>query len=208
MADQYELIKYKGRMKIKKVEDELKDSQFHLTEEELKKVEDNAPSNRDRVMIELMGRCGLRRNEARSLKIEDIDFGRGFLHLKITKRSKRRSVPVPRDTLRELKWLVGKRQTGWVFLSKRGHRLSNTQINRIVAKAGENAGITPPNPKKKHIHPHMLRHTFAWMWKHSGKRMDILQLVLGHSTITTTTEMYGTPSLSDIKEEFEKESQI
>jgi len=203
-STQYEAVRYKNKIKIRKVKDTLKDSQFHLTEEELKKLEDNAPSNRDRVMIELMGRCGLRRNEVRCLKVEDIDFDRGFLHLKITKRSKKRSVPVPPEVLRELKWLVGKKEHGWVFESQKGGRLANTQLNRIVAKAGKLAGITPPNPKKRHIHPHLLRHTFAWMWKHSGKRMDILQLVLGHSSITTTTEMYGTPSLQDIKEEFNK----
>ncbi|MBW1812293.1 MAG: site-specific integrase [Deltaproteobacteria bacterium] len=77
-------------------------------------------------------------------------------------------------------------------------------MNRIVSKAGLRAGIQNPNPSLKNINPHLLRHSFSGNAKKGGLRIDVLSLILGHSSTKTTMDMYGTPNIDDIQEEYEK----
>jgi len=206
MENEYTATKYKGKIVVRPIKDVNKDSEYFLTQEQIEKLINNAPSNRDKVMLELMAFCGLRRDEVRSLKIENIDFENGWLNLTHTKRGKKRTVPVTKDVLRDLSWLVGKKQRGWLFESRNGNRLSLQQINNIVAKSGKNAELPNPNPKLRYINPHILRHSFSRNALKKGMRMEVLQKILGHSSVTTTINIYGVPSLEDIKNEYEKVS--
>lgn len=202
---EYQATKYKGILHIKPKQGPLdKHGKYHLTKEELNHLEDNAVSNRDRIMISMMCRCGLRRAETRSMKIENIDFKRQRVFLEITKRSKPRVVPITTTLTRELKWLIGKREQGWTFESQKGNRLSLMQVNRIVAKAGKRAGLTNPDPSYKNINPHLLRHSFVYHAKKKHLKGEALSRIIGHSNTRLTEEMYGTLSMDDIQVDYDK----
>ena len=198
------VTKYADKLTVREVEDTNKGSEFFFSDDEIKRLIRAAPSNRDKVLIELLAYCGLRRDEARQLKIEDVDWENSWLNLTLTKRGKRRSVPVSKEVLNDLKWLAGQRKKGLFFESRETGTLNKSQINRIVAKAGETAGLKNPNPKLKNINPHLLRHSFSRRFLRNGGRMEVLQKLLGHSSITTTIDVYGRPSMADIQKEYER----
>jgi site-specific recombinase XerC len=74
----------------------------------------------------------------------------------------------------------------------------------IVAAAGEAAGLTNPNPRRSRINPHLLRHSFARHYLDAGGSLRALSYILGHSSIVTTGDVYGTPSVAFIEEEYRR----
>ena len=202
--EEYTAVKYADKITIKEVENVNKGSEYVLLPEQIQNLINHAPSNRDKVMIELMGFCGLRRDEVRLLRVELVNNQDHVLHLVNTKRGKKRVVPISNDILRDLSWLAGQRKTGYLFESREGVKLSRSQINRILGSTGQRAGITNPNPRLKNINPHLLRHSFARNFLRSGGRKEVLQKILGHSSITTTIGIYGAPSIQDLKDEYNK----
>ena len=70
------------------------------------------------------------------------------------------------------------------------------------------AGIENPNPSLKNINPHLLWHSFSGNAKKEGLRIDVLSLILGHASTKTTMDVYGTPNIDDIQEEYEKKLEI
>ena len=80
--------------------------------------------------------------------------------------------------------------------------MSTVSINNVVKQAGARAKLVNPNPRLNNINPHLLRHSFARNWLARGKRKEILRMILGHESIKTTMDVYGEPSLEEIKQEF------
>lgn len=196
---------------IKEIKSVNEGSEFFLLPEQIKKMEDSCESSKDYAITLLLSRCGVRRMEVTHLKIEDIGFGRvskdndnGWLHLVSTKNAVKRDVPVDRETLRQIKHVIGKRKYGFVFLSDSGSSISNRNINYIVEKIGEKAEIEHPNPDKKRLNPHIFRHSFARNFLRAGGRLEVLQKILGHANINTTIAIYGKPSLNDLQDEYNK----
>lgn len=97
---------------------------------------------------------------------------------------------------------------GYIFpavssLNKNGH-ISNTEINRIVARAGHKAQLHNPIPELKNINPHILRHSCARMLKDRGLSLEVVQKVLGHLSYKTTMDLYGTKSITEMDDELKK----
>jgi len=80
-------------------------------------------------------------------------------------------------------------------------------INKIVAKAGRRTGITNPNPRLKHINPHIFRHSIASYLKNKGFSAEWIQNFLGHAFYNMTMDMYGTLSIDEMQQETEKRFQ-
>lgn len=194
----------KGVSVVHEREDTNQGSEFFLTHDQIKTILNNCKTIRDRTMIEIMFYCFMRRDEVRSLRIEDIDFQNKWLNLTITKGKKRRCVPILDSVLADLRLVAGNRTQGWVFLSNKNNRLSNVQLNRITGDAANRAGLKNPDPKKHHINPHIFRHSSARLFLKNGGRIEILQKLLGHASITTTVHIYGKPSLDDIISDYVK----
>lgn len=184
----------------------VKESVYYLKPEEITRLITFAPSLRDRVIIKILARTGMRRAELRDIDIEDIDFEKRRIHIKSGKGKKPRTVPVDIDTLQDIKFLIGSRKEGkLITTTKSGNKtVSLKQINEIVAKCGKLAGIKHPNPAKKNINPHLLRHSFARNARVKGMPIEILQQILGHKSIKTTIDVYGTPSMESVQSEYEK----
>jgi integrase/recombinase XerD len=141
---------------------------------------------RDTAMLELLYATGLRVSELIHVKIEDLVMDAGFLRT-FGKGSKERIVPfgdAARDAIvayleRGRPELV-KQADPHLFLSRRGRSMSRQSFWMKIVKYARLAGIT------SQISPHVLRHSFATHLLENGADLRSVQLMLGHSDISTT----------------------
>jgi integrase/recombinase XerC len=147
---------------------------------------------RDQCIVELLYGCGLRVGELTGLDVHAgrdaagwIDVPDACVHV-LGKGGKRRSVPVGGPALKALAaWLAargGWAQTGEeaLFVSRRGQRLTASQVRSRLKRNALVAGLPT------HVHPHMLRHSFASHLLQSSGDLRAVQELLGHANITTT----------------------
>lgn len=147
--------------------------------------------HRNRAMLEMLYSSGLRVSELVELKKSQIFTEIGFLKI-VGKGNKERLVPVGKDALKYLKIYqeeVRVHQTPtkgheeFVFLNRRGQKLTRVMVFLIIKKTAVQAGIT------KNISPHTFRHSFATHLIEGGADLRAVQEMLGHESITTT-EIY------------------
>jgi integrase/recombinase XerC len=147
---------------------------------------------RDRCMVELLYGCGLRVGELVGLDVQAGSGAAGWIdpagaeaHV-LGKGSKRRSVPVGAAALEALRaWLavrsqLAKADEAALFVSTRGTRLTPSQVRTRLKRRALAAGVS------SHVHPHMLRHSFASHLLQSSGDLRAVQELLGHAHITTT----------------------
>ena len=187
-------------------------SQFHLTEDQIKVLIRHADKLRDKVIIKLLAYCGLRRFELAKIQIGDIDFITKKIRILGKKGIDRLATLFSDQLVDDLKlyiqYVLGNPRQGYLFpavssLNKVDH-ISTTEINRIVAKAGNQAQLHNPVPGLKNINPHILRHSCARILKDRGLSLEVVQKVLGHLSYKTTMDLYGTKSISEMDEELKK----
>ncbi|HSP16991.1 MAG TPA: site-specific tyrosine recombinase XerD [Thermoanaerobaculia bacterium] len=141
---------------------------------------------RDAAMLELLYATGLRVSELIHVKIEDLVMDAGFLRT-FGKGSKERIVPfgdAARDAMvaymeRGRPELV-KQADPHLFLSRRGRPMSRQSFWMKIVRYARQAGIS------SHISPHVLRHSFATHLLENGADLRSVQMMLGHSDISTT----------------------
>ena len=142
---------------------------------------------RDRLIIECMYACGLRVSEVCSLKIKDIRFSDCYLRI-LGKGDKERIVPFYAHLGKDLKDYLHSVRPMWVkdldcpyvFVNQRGKPLTSRGVQFLLDKAVVNAGLDV------HVHPHMLRHSFATHLLDNGADLRVVQELLGHSSLSTT----------------------
>lgn len=150
---------------------------------------------RDRALVQLMHRCGLRISEACSVRLGDVNWSSGDIRV-IGKGDKERTVYADPGTLALLdRWVQERgrhtrtrRDDAPMFVNVRtgvrGQRVTTDAIEKMVRRRMLHAGI----PREK-AHPHVLRHTFASELLAAGRSLEELRELLGHSSIRTT-EIY------------------
>lgn len=147
--------------------------------------DDDTLAIRDRAMLELIYSSGLRLAELISLNLNDIDFNDRILTV-TGKGNKTRSVPVGRHAIKAIKlWLKSRgsmvdETEQALFISSRGKRISPRSVQDRLKKWAIKQGL--PN----HVHPHMLRHSFASHLLESSGDLRAVQELLGHADISTT----------------------
>ena len=129
-----------------------------------------------RVMLLTLYNLGIRLNEARNIKWENIDFENRTITV-TGKGNKERKLPYGIWLYEELQKL--KPGTGYVFLSRRNNRPIQN-IRKAIQRAKEKTGI------KKRIYPHLLRHSFATHLLDRGVNLRVIQGLLGHAQVQTT----------------------
>ena len=153
---------------------------------------DSTLSARDACIAELLYGCGLRVGELLGLDVAASGSAAGWIdaadasaHV-LGKGSKRRSVPVGKPALLALaQWLAARSQLARpgesaLFVSNRGTRLTPSQVRSRLKAQAVAAGVPA------HVHPHMLRHSFASHVLQSSGDLRAVQELLGHANITTT----------------------
>lgn len=146
---------------------------------------------RNKAILETMYSCGLRVSEVVNLKISGLYLDVGFL--KVTgKGDKERLVPIGSEAIKCIKIYKDKIRVhqpiqpgseDFLFLNRRGKKLSRVMIFYIIKDLTLKAGIT------KIISPHTFRHSFATHLVEGGADLRAVQEMLGHESITTT-EIY------------------
>ena len=179
-------------------------AEFTLSEQEIQQLIDTATTFRNRILIRALSLTGIRREELCNLDVADVQFDRQRILIRHGKGDKSRIVPFSDSLTSDLKTLIGRRSKGPVFISQRGGRLNPRAVNYIVEDAGKRANLTNPNPERKTINPHLLRHSFARHYLHNGGRMHLLSQILGHRNVSITHEVYGTASEEEIQDEYRK----
>lgn len=141
---------------------------------------------RDLAMAELFYSSGLRLSELAALDVRGgLDLGEGEVTV-LGKRAKRRTVPVGDKARRALAaWLAVRGQLAHaeepaLFVSQRGTRLSVRMIQTRLKQLALRSGLGV------HLHPHMLRHSFASHVLQSSGDLRAVQELLGHANIATT----------------------
>lgn len=145
---------------------------------------------RNRAIIEILYSCGLRVSEVCNIKIGDLFLDDDLLRV-MGKGSKERLVPIGENAKDYLKSylhnyrynFVVKIKNNEIFLSKNGKKLTRARINQVLKDCSNLANIP------KNISPHTLRHSFATHLLEGGADLRYVQLLLGHSDISTT-EIY------------------
>ena len=189
---------------------QVKDGQFHLTTRQCNKLISKSDTMRDALVMRILIETGIRREEVS--KLETLNFFQKKKSLVVIgKGNKERIIPVTNELNQSLKfYLADSKQgkKGYLFPSRQSNCKNSPirveTVNEIVKRAGVNADIKNPNPRLKHLNPHLLRHTFAHKWKHLGMSWDKLAMVMGHESVSTTINIYGLPNYEEV-EKFMKE---
>ena len=161
----------------------------HQVEALLKAPDSDTPLGlRDRAMLELMYASGLRVSELVGIALHELDLRAGVLRV-AGKGRRERLVPFGEEAqwwlekyLREARPVIlGGQQSEAVFVTQRGGPMSRVMFWIIVKKNARQAGITTP------LSPHTLRHAFATHLLNHGADLRVVQMLLGHVDISTTT---------------------
>ena len=143
--------------------------------------------HRDRAMLEVLYATGVRVSELISLKMSQINLNQGVLRI-VGKGDRERLIPLgdeAQDWIRE--FIEGprieillERQTDYLFPTRRGDRMTRQAFWHIIKRYAKKAGVS------KKLSPHTMRHAFATHLLNNGADLRVVQLLLGHSDVSTT----------------------
>lgn len=138
---------------------------------------------RDRAILELLYSSGLRLAELVGLDLIDLALSDGLVRV-VGKGSKERIVPVGQKAVRALTdWLLVRPQLAKdehaVFVGEKGARINPSVVRARIRELGN-------QELGQHVHPHMLRHSFATHVLESSQDLRAVQEMLGHANISTT----------------------
>lgn len=155
-----------------------------LAAEEVERLLGALEQPKYRVFFMTVYATGLRVGEACRLETRDIDATRAVIHVREGKGQKERFVMLSPRLLRVLRvyWAQQRPAEPWLFASsRRGYCLNPDSAREALKLAATKAGI------EKKVTPHVLRHSFATHLLEGGTELRVIQVLLGHSSIKTTT---------------------
>lgn len=158
---------------------------------------------RNKAMLEVMYATGLRVSELVNLELSNINLNEGYVRC-FGKGNKERIVPLGEIALKYLKIYIDDYRDSLkkrclcdkIFLNNHGKGITRQGFFIILKEIAEEKGI------KKNITPHMLRHSFATHLLNNGADLRSIQVMLGHSNLSTT-QIYTNVSNEVLKENYE-----
>ena len=150
-----------------------------LNKEEITKMIESTYNIKHKLIIMFLYYAGLRLNEVRNLKWQDIDFNREIIHIKTAKGDKERIVFLHKKLI-EILEIYGEKNGEFIFISQRDRKYNKRTIQQIVKQSSKKVEI------KKNVTPHTLRHSFATHLLESGADIRYIQQLLGHKNLKTT----------------------
>ena len=163
-----------------------------LTEEEVESllsapVVSDPLGNRDRAMLEVLYATGLRVSELVNLRHGQVNINQGVIRI-LGKGNRERLIPLGEEAMRWLTEFASgarseillERQTDYLFPTRRGDRMTRQAFWHIIKRYARKSGIS------KELSPHTLRHAFATHLLNHGADLRVVQMLLGHSDLSTT----------------------
>ena len=163
-----------------------------LTEEEVESLlaapAVNDPlGNRDRCMLEVLYATGLRVSELVNLRAGQVNLNQGVIRI-LGKGNRERLIPLGEEAVRWLgefsrgprSEILLERQTDYLFPTRRGDRMTRQAFWHIIKRYARKASVN------KDLSPHTLRHAFATHLLNHGADLRVVQMLLGHSDLSTT----------------------
>jgi len=163
-----------------------------LTEEQveslLKAPDTSDPlGNRDRAMLEVPYATGLRVSELVNLTMKQVNMNQGVMRI-TGKGDRERLIPLGEEAQHWIEEFVQgprgeillERQTEYLFPTRRGNRMTRQAFWHIIKRYAAKAGV------EKNLSPHSLRHAFATHLLNHGADLRVVQMLLGHSDLSTT----------------------
>ena len=143
--------------------------------------------HRDRTMLEVLYATGLRVSELVNLKYQQVNLNQGVIRV-VGKGNRERLIPLGEESVRWLAEFVRgprveillERQTEYLFPTRRGDRMTRQAFWHIIKRYAKKAAI------QKELSPHTLRHAFATHLLNHGADLRVVQMLLGHSDLSTT----------------------
>jgi integrase/recombinase XerD len=143
--------------------------------------------HRDRTMLEVLYATGLRVSELVNLKLIQVNLNQGVLKI-VGKGNRERLIPLGEEAVQWIQqFLQGprveillERQTDFLFPTRRGDRMTRQAFWHIIKRYARKAGVS------KDLSPHTLRHAFATHLLNHGADLRVVQMLLGHSDLSTT----------------------
>lgn len=170
------------------------DERMIVSIEEIKALYEAAATLRDKAMLGIIYGCGLRRNEAVQLNINDIHFNTQLLYVREGKGKKRRVIPMTEKIIKDLKnyylqerhsytSVKAKQNEEAFILNNYGTRMRGLGYDRLLKEIIANS--TAAYLKEK-ISLHNLRHSIASHLQESGAKLEYVRDFLGHSSLNVT----------------------
>ena len=143
--------------------------------------------HRDRAMLEVLYATGLRVSELINLDQGQINLNQGVLRIR-GKGDRERLIPLGEEAQRWLRDFINaargeillERQSEYLFPTRRGDRMTRQAFWHIIKRYARKAGI------QARLSPHTLRHAFATHLLNNGADLRVVQMLLGHSDLSTT----------------------
>lgn len=145
---------------------------------------------RNRALVVVLWRGGLRVQEALDLRPRDIDLDQGLVNVRHGKGEKQRIVGIDAMAIAVIEqWLFARSKLGiggqaplfaQITSGRLGEPLSQSYVRQALKRLARSAGI------EKRVHPHGLRHTLASSLANEGAPLHLVQAQLGHSSLATT----------------------
>lgn len=158
---------------------------------------------RDRMILDMLYGCGMRRSELIGLKVSDVNFSRGVIRVE-GKGRKQREIPLLGYLARSLREYLALRggeiegeDPGYLFLTDKGKQLYPKMVYNIVKR--HLSIVTQGNGRS----PHALRHAFATHLAENGADINAIKELLGHSSLAAT-QVYMHTSISRLKAAYDQ----
>jgi len=191
-----------GRVPPRKPKNTERRKREHLTEVEVEALAKAAGNcgrygHRDRTMVMVCFRHGLRVSELVSLEWDQVNLDEALLTVHRAKKGRPSEHPIPGEELRALRRLKRERRPGspFVFMTERGGPMTDRAFRLLLSRAGEKAALPFP------VHPHMLRHAAGYKLVNDRQSIRAIQQYLGHRRIAST-ERYTEIDSRQFKEFF------
>jgi integrase/recombinase XerD len=169
----------------------------------------SAPTIRDKALLALLFKTGMRRGELLSLDMVDVDLVENTIRLKPAAKRSNRTLFIDDEAAYLLRrWLrvrkgVNKRKETALFLSTWGHRISRNDVYRAVTEAAKNVGLHDPGSERleDHFSPHACRHWFCTHLFRAGMRREFIKELRGDSR-KEAFDLYNHIDLKELKEAY------
>lgn len=174
-----------GKVPPRRLPNKARRAREHLTAEEVDRLAAAATrigrhGHRDGTVILIAYRHGLRVSELVALRWDQVDLKQGLLHVARLKNGVASTHPLRGPEIRALRRLQRESASSYVFTTERGGPLTTSTVRKLLARAGQAAGIGFP------VHPHMLRHAAGFKLANDGHDTRAIQHYLGHRNIQHT----------------------